>query len=459
MALRSRRRQRGQALIYGLFVLIGGLASMYFLFNTGQLVREKTKLVNTADAVAYSAGVMHARTLNFEAYANRAMVANTVAIAQLVSLSSWLQYTENLSNYGFAVDQPKFAAFYASYYAAMTLGFSLNQNLNGSGGTIEQLATDSDHLIRDALVRAQQVAYAGLIPARQRVMSEVADANYRNDGSVSVDLVPLTTNEFASFVDPYSGNDRARFAEVAKTAVDRDRFVTRRSWMLPGLWADCAGANPRVDWLDRRGGTELLGFDEWKAIDTLSAKNWTPSNKFDVFCTAVAEAPGGWGGRSAADNPDVDLDPRHYDYSLPVNPGSTGMAMLTSQSWGYSGLPNFYDLSSAALAQTDPRLKFAIRLSRSIGETTTSQGRSLLPTTPRLNDYHARPAGGDSLVAVGSSEVFFERSGDARDNAFGASRGRPREIGSLFNPYWQVRLIQSDADVRTAQLLQGIFLP
>ena len=75
--IRIRRRdgQRGQALIYGIFVLIGALASLFFLFNTGQLSQEKTKLVSTADAVAYSAGVMHARALNFTAYGNRALGA------------------------------------------------------------------------------------------------------------------------------------------------------------------------------------------------------------------------------------------------------------------------------------------------------------------------------------------------------------------------------------------------
>jgi hypothetical protein len=87
-----RDRQRGQALIYGLFILIGGLASLFFLFNTGQLTREKTKLTNTADAVAYAAGVLHARALNFDAYSNRALVANEVLVAQMVSLSSWAQY-------------------------------------------------------------------------------------------------------------------------------------------------------------------------------------------------------------------------------------------------------------------------------------------------------------------------------------------------------------------------------
>lgn len=39
--IQGRDRQRGQALIYGIFVLIGALASLFFLFNTGQLSQEK----------------------------------------------------------------------------------------------------------------------------------------------------------------------------------------------------------------------------------------------------------------------------------------------------------------------------------------------------------------------------------------------------------------------------------
>jgi hypothetical protein len=75
------------------------LAALFFLFNAGQLSSEKTKLVNTADAVAYSAGVMHARALNFDAYSNRALVANEVLVAQTVSLSFWSQYAKDGSTY------------------------------------------------------------------------------------------------------------------------------------------------------------------------------------------------------------------------------------------------------------------------------------------------------------------------------------------------------------------------
>ncbi len=457
--LKTGRQQKGQALVYGLFVLTGGLAALFFLFNSGQLSREKTKLVNTSDAVAYSAGVMHARTLNFEAYTNRAMVANTVAIAQLVSLSSWIQYTNNLATYGFVAQNPKFVLFYPSYYAALYSGPYLQGYLNDSGA-LEKLARASDKIIRNVLMHAQQVAFAGLPVARKQVMDEVAQANYQNDGTVIVDPVPLTVTEFSKFVSRYSGNDRTRFAEVTKVSANKDRFVTKRSWSMAGLWADCASAFPRVDWLDRRGGTELLSFDEWKAMDTLSEKRWVPKNKTDVLCQAVAETPAGWGSGAAADNSSIDVDPSHYDFSIPVNPGSSGLALTTSSSsWGYSGLPNFYDLSEETRKQEDPRLQFAIRLRREKGETVTSEGRSAIRTTPRLNDYHAEFAGGDEIVAVSTSEVFFQRDGDAGNNSYGQSLGKPREIGSLFNPFWQVRLIQSNANVAKAQAMQGAVLP
>jgi hypothetical protein len=97
----AQRRQQGQALTYGIFVLMGGLAALLFVFNTGQLTAEKNKLVNTADAVAYSAAVMQARALNFDAYTNRAPMANEVMLAQAVSIAAWsthvVRHTENIA--------------------------------------------------------------------------------------------------------------------------------------------------------------------------------------------------------------------------------------------------------------------------------------------------------------------------------------------------------------------------
>src|SRR4051812_17433263 len=61
------------------------------MFSMGQLTTEKMRLQNTADAAAYSAAVAQARDYNFTAYTNRAMIANQVAMAQLVGLTSWVR--------------------------------------------------------------------------------------------------------------------------------------------------------------------------------------------------------------------------------------------------------------------------------------------------------------------------------------------------------------------------------
>jgi len=449
------------------FCLDGRACCAFFLFNTGQLSAEKTKLVNTADAVAYSAGVMHARALNFQAYTNRAMLANTVAIAQLVSLSSWIRYENNLVAFGSSTLNPKFLPFYPSYYAAVTgsrVSFPLVQM-----GTLEALEVASDD-VNKALQSAQSLIYAGLPVARAKVMQQVVDANYQNDGSVTLDLIPLTLVDFLAFSRRYTGDERTRFKEVALKSANFDSFIPKRSWTLVGFYGDCNFI--KRDVLTRRGGTELLGFDEWKAIDSLSEHRWVPSSWYDIFCSANIEIPDGWGGQSGSNGIStlVDADPTHYDNSVVVNVGSTAAAFTTSSSWNYSGIPSFYDLSDTemtdATEKNDPRLKFAIRLRRPIDQTMTSEGRSAIKQSSSpshklgLNDYHAAPAGGSEMVAVGASEVYFQRPPTQdRQNIYGKSIGKPNEIGSLFNPYWQVHLIGSPDSIQKAQLLQGVVSP
>jgi len=69
--------------------LVVVLISLNFLYKAGKLTSTKMRLQNAADAAAYSAAVVEARDLNFAAYINRAMIANEVAIGQMVGLHSW----------------------------------------------------------------------------------------------------------------------------------------------------------------------------------------------------------------------------------------------------------------------------------------------------------------------------------------------------------------------------------
>src|SRR5450830_1699265 len=85
----SPGKQRGQALLFVTVTALVMLLAMLTMFSMGQLTTEKMKLQNTADAAAYSAAIAQARDYNFSAYLNRGMIANDVAVAQLVGLASW----------------------------------------------------------------------------------------------------------------------------------------------------------------------------------------------------------------------------------------------------------------------------------------------------------------------------------------------------------------------------------
>ena len=84
------RRQQGQALPLALIFLLVLCVGLVVTFNTGQVVNKKVEVTNAADAAAYSVAAEQARAWNLAAYMNRGRVANEVAIAQAVSLNSWL---------------------------------------------------------------------------------------------------------------------------------------------------------------------------------------------------------------------------------------------------------------------------------------------------------------------------------------------------------------------------------
>ncbi|MDB5795521.1 MAG: hypothetical protein JWR25_1900 [Noviherbaspirillum sp.] len=450
---RRSRLQRGQALIYGLFVLLSGLAAIFFLFNSGQLVREKTKLVNTADAVTYAASVMDARTLNYMAYTNRAMLANTVAIAQLVSISSWAQYAVALGSWGTTSgDMSRYQVFYPSFQAAQSSENYLNELVKSDA--MKKLAIASDEIVQNVLMRAQQTAYVGLADVREQAIKAVAEANYQNDGTVSTEQ--LTQLEFTRAVHYHQDDERSRFGDIAKAAAYKDQFVRNRSWTIFGTSSHCYGL-PGIDWLVRRGGTEMVSLDQWQAVDTMSDWRWLEIPLLSL-CVRF-EVPQGAGLQAASEDGSTDVDPTHYDYSAMTNPIATLIANTSnSGSWDYSGIPKFYDLSDAG--RSKPSIRSAIRIKRAIDQTVSSEGRSAVAATSRLNAYQARPADGSHLVAVSASEAYFERpdtpetcndrSAAHRDNCYGREGGRPTEAASLFNPYWQVRLISAHdyADTR-----------
>ncbi|MRX11423.1 hypothetical protein GJ697_26720 [Pseudoduganella sp. FT25W] len=432
-------RQRGQALVYGLFMLIFGLASLFFMFNTGQLTAEKTKLVNTADAVAYSAAVMHARALNFDAYTNRALVANEMTIAQMVSLKSWLDYAKNHTT----SITPLYCNSYTNVPAALLLdhytplcmalayiGPAVYVNAADTVATpIMQGTVIASEVAKIALQAAQVTMFATFVQARSQVMQEVADANYVNDGTVKVDTIPLTDNyllfDGQPFISPYTGNDRKRMADLETKAVGNEKFLSDRGWSDSSL-IKCSLLTPIPSGnASHTFSTQLNGLDSWEATDRarITTERWKKgSGIFSIpKCRSDVSYGLGSGAKAARTHP-------------------------FGNDWQYSGVPSFFELSSKALAygpgNSDPdkkeaRLQFAIRLTRAKAEQRTSAGTSDIRPAGRLAIFSGDQAK-DVMAAVATSEVFFDRMDGVK------------ELGSLFNPYWHAHLVGNSAAVTAA---------
>jgi hypothetical protein len=163
-------------------------------------------------------------------------------------------------------------------------------------------------------------------------------------------------------------------------------------------------------------------------------------------CNDNPELALGYGAQLAGDGAHDQADPSLV--AARDNPVALSLADAEANAadrvWHYSGLPGYADLSAPALAAADPRLKFAVVLTRAKAEIRSSDGASTIRPDGRLAIYQNQLAS-DRLSAVATSEVFFQRPQARADGK--------TELASLFNPYWQVHLISTSAqDVAAAML-------
>ena len=206
--------------------------------------------------------------------------------------------------------------------------------------------------------------------------------------------------------------------------------------------------------MKRRGGTELINYDEWKAEDTESY--WEVHNVGRWFPRCGREEqPIAYGEQQAhPDDADQDESGAILGGSPATNPEAHGYA--SSEQWsGYSGLPSFYDLSPAQLeTQADapgPTLRLQVKLTRARDQIATPEGRSAIRQAddpagarPNVAAYQSDLSGGE-MMASAAVEVWFSRPPGMEENAWGSAQGKPVELPSLFNPYWQVRLVDPAA--------------
>ncbi|MGZ9075701.1 MAG: hypothetical protein ACXW13_07970 [Burkholderiaceae bacterium] len=423
---------------------------MLFMFSAGKVVDEKLTVTNAADAAAYSAGIAHARALNYEAYVNRAIIANELAIAQAVSMVSWVRYFEaGVNNVG-TLDQLVVQHLIAGgipIAAVMSGTAYLNYWTGGQGlqeiveiiEYINSLGIINIHAGAIIALRASQLAtdlaFSSGVPQRD-LAEEVAR---RSDASLDVELVPTSIVGLAGFTSTYgrfsSGGDaRGRLADTVMRS--RDEFTAQRVFTHFGPNIPFVQRNVS---LRKRGGTDLINFDEWQAADTLAVHRqtwpcfrkgiprWCDQEEIPIAGAARSETGiGGSGGGSGS-----------YGYSTRDNPRTTSNALGANQDLRelgavlWLGLSDNQDVADLD-AGRDQRVGISFFVSKP-DNTSRAAGRNPnVRPTGQLATFDAA-APGNRIASLSRAEVFFMRP-DARPD------GR-RELASLYSPYWQSRLV------------------
>ncbi len=307
-------RQRGQSLVFATILLMVVGIILLLLFNTAQLTRSKMELQNTADATAYSVATIAARDYNFTAYMNRAMVANQVAVSQMVGLASWFRFTGQVIDNLAAVCEPiPFLDAVCDALAGAYNGFedvfvdsvlpALIKVLGYWMGALSDLEETFHYGNGEAII--QNLLYSGSTVQTGILALNDPDAKllkWPSSGSdLPGDLYRLgilikDASAWWKYTSRYDASqpEMSRFADV--TRASNDSFAQNRGWTLGGevfntdwllswlpKWAqDIINDIPlpvKIDAsadlsVNRRGGTELKQVNKqysWSAADTMGA--------------------------------------------------------------------------------------------------------------------------------------------------------------------------------------------
>ena len=136
-------------------------------------VAQKRRLIDSADAAALSAATFEARVLNFESYMNRAIVANQVAMAQSVSLRSWLTYMTR------TVDRANRITRFVPYLGPATSGLrNVMSGINRASQPLLAAGEGTLALFTADFARAADALHLATAPAALELAQRTAADNY-----------------------------------------------------------------------------------------------------------------------------------------------------------------------------------------------------------------------------------------------------------------------------------------
>lgn len=478
----SSTKQKGQALPLGIAFLMSTILLGLVLFNTGQTASEKSRLVNTADVAVYSGLVWQARALNFQAYTNRAMVANQVSIGQLVSLTSWTQYA-----YHVARNIDTIGDYFPIIKPYTQAAESVTETIDNVVFNIAEVFIPIIDRVNGVLSTTQQIVYMASFAATPGIVREVVEKNDERYSATSAYAV-LGLGENAvgwhNFAKQYDDrNGILRKADVVNRS--KDEFTASRNLspgqVIPGAPSKLyVGPSLRV-WVKKEGRTNLITVDtttssddgnatssssadnmewEWKGKDTLSLHMEEIHFRRGRPRWVHSEFPLGWGSRYV--NGDFECEENEDGYEvcaryMSENRWAERLADMESEELDaeYNGIRAYYDISDLSRQNKDPRLALRIEVELPEQEVRTASkidglGSDSVPDSDLRSGIGAGMFGtedqmvGGGMTAIASGELFFHPPDD-----YNPTRRRGRyEIASLFSPYWEVRLTDTPIERR-----------
>ncbi len=382
------RRDHGHAVVFVLALLSCLVVAALLVYDSGRLVAQKRRLLDSADAAAMSAAIFEARVLNFESYMNRAIVANQAAMAQSVSLRSWLDYMTR------TVDRANRITRFVPYLGTATQ--ALRNVMANVNRVAQRLLTGSEAVLALFTVdfaRAADALHLAAMPAAIELARRTASDNFPGASSSARGEALLATHatRWARLTRAYAGAQRGRQKEVVVRSLDRFTADRGASFGVPVIVR-----------LEKRGGTDLIGFDTWRGMDTFAL------HQRELFGWREAYSIG-WGAAEQGARTGVHGG---HGGSYRVNRRTSRTAMRDLRSSRLSrGLPSMRDV-----ARLEERATNDLRLDIELVAPVAS----------------AAGARGAEMTALGSARVFHQRPTARPD--------RRRELANLYSPYWQARL-------------------
>lgn len=498
-------RQRGQALAFIGVTTVVVLLGLLLLYNVAQLTTQKMKLQNTADAAAYSGAVTEARDYNFTAYANRAMIANQVAVAQIVGLRSWSRNLDSVYRSGpFNWVPQTFASLSALggmwtsvWNVVRTAAGGIESTINAVAGPLVKVLD----LLIDALYYGTTAYHAATAIS---LWAEIIPAVIREndpDAELSTSLTQIgfgakhvyDVYNFTSDYDPTKSGTSGG-ADGVTGSLDRqanvifnsqDGFYNFRSypWPLPIL-IDPTKAIPgnfgtMFMVMYHSGGTEL------KNKSGTYMKSWTAADSTGLFTILMVwlfvpfplplpipiPTPQGYGAALAGSANDLQPGTGNFNHNFAEAYGSAFVNPLTmAPAWinvangtgatldSNGGLKKYWDVTDRVQATATahqnvngPELLIEVEKPMSTISISSSPSMNIGGgDTGQL--WLADGTEGNTIKALSKAQSYFARP----KKLFARDDGKT-EYGSLYSPYWQARLMPNSIIEQGASILSQSF--